>query len=131
MAKIVIDGVQHEFDTGFDLGEARTIKRYTGLNLQELEGHEPSDPDLIAAIVHIVFHRAEPGLSFAELEEKVDAVKIASIDMIEDEGGDLSPPEQSKPLSSDVSAGETGAPLNGLPDPSPETESLATTGSPE
>ena len=129
MAKIIIDGTEHEVSTDFDIGEGRIIKRYTNLNLRDLEGHDPSDPDLIAAMVHIIFRREEPGLSFSELEEKVDRVKFAQMDLT-DEAVDASPPDQSKPSEKPDSAGETGEPSNGLPAPSPETESPATTGLP-
>ena len=129
MAKIIIDGTEHEFSTDFDIGEGRIIKRYTDLNLRDLEGHDPSDPNLIAAMVHIIFRREEPGLSFSELEEKVDRVKFAQIDLA-DEAVDASPPDQSKPFEKPDSDGETGAPSNGLPAPSPETESPETTGLP-
>ena len=131
MAKIVIDGVEHDYSLNFDIGEARIIKRYTNLNLQEVEGHDPSDPDLIASIVHIIFRREEPTLSFSDLEEKVDRVKFATIEYRADEGEvALSPPDQSKPSEKPDSAGETGEPSNGLPAQSPETESPETTGLP-
>lgn len=129
MATIIIDGTEHDFSTNFDIGEARVIKRYTNLNLQELEGHDPSDPDLIAAMLHIIFRREEPGLSFSDIEQKVDAVQLASIDLREEEAN-ADPPDQSKPSEKPGSAGETGEHSNGLPDQSLETESPETTGLP-
>ena len=130
MATMIIDGIEHEFSPDFDIGEARIIKRYTGLSLAGMENHDVTDPDLVAAFVHIVFRREDPSLSFALLEEKVDRVKLASIDMRDDEVVPLSPPDQSKPFEKPDSAGETGEPSNGLPAPSPETESPETTGLP-
>lgn len=92
MANIVIDGTAYEFSTDFDLGEARVIKRYTDLNLQQLDGHDPSDPDLIAACVHIALQRREPGASFGEIEARVNKVKLARIEYQEDEEISADPP---------------------------------------
>ena len=130
MAILIIDGVEHEFSADFDIGEARVIKRYTGLSLAQMEGHDVSDPDLIAAFIHIVFRREDGTLSFSELESRVDAIKLASVDMRDEDEVQLSPPDQSKPKENVVSAGETGEPSNGLPAQSLETESPATTGPP-
>lgn len=90
MATISIDGVDYEFTTDFDLGEARIIKRYTGLNLAQIEGHDASDPDLIAAFIHITFRRENPAATFSQLEEKTDAVKLSRLHTDE---GDVGPPD--------------------------------------
>jgi hypothetical protein len=128
VATITIDGTDHEFEADFDIGEARIVKRYTNLNLAELDGDDPSNPDFIAAIIHIVFRREDPSARFEEIEARVDAVKLAAIDMRDDEEVQLSPPDQSKPSEMPDSGGETGEPSNGLPAPSPEIESQETTG---
>lgn len=128
MATITIDGTDYEFSADFDIGEARIVKRYTGLNLEQLDGHNPTDPDFIAAVIHIVLRRDNPELKFAELEERVDAVKLAAIDMRDDDEVQLSPPDQSKPSEKPASDGETGERSNGLPETSLASESLATTG---
>lgn len=128
MATITIDGTDYEFEADFDIGEARIVKRYTNLNLAELDGHDPTNPDFIASVIHIVFRREDPDVKFEEIEARVNAVKLASLDMRDDDEVQLSPPEQSKPSEKPDSDGETGEPSNGLPAPSPEIESPETTG---
>jgi len=128
VATITIDGTDYEFEADFDIGEARIVKRYTNLNLAELDGHDPTNPDFIASVIHIVFRREDPDVKFEEIEARVNAVKLASLDMRDDDEVQLSPPEQSKPSEKPDSDGETGEPSNGLPAPSPEIESPETTG---
>ena len=130
MATITIDGTEYEFDADFDIGEARIVKRYTKLNLAELDGHDPTDPDFIASVIHIVFRRQDPDAKFDDIEARVDAVKLAAIDMRDDEEVVLSPPDLSKPSETPGSDGETGEPSNGLPAPSLEIENPETTGNP-
>jgi len=53
---------------GFTLGEARAIRRITGLTMQAFEAHlqeaqrtgDFSDPDVVAAFVYVAMHRADP-----------------------------------------------------------------------
>lgn len=97
MASLVIDGARYEFPTidTFTMGEARVIKRYTGLSLNELQpdkktrkpGVDPSDPDFIAALLHIAFARSDPDASSDELEKRVDAVRFARIEAVEESAG--------------------------------------------
>ena len=128
MAELLIDGVAYEMSFDFDLGEARTIKRYAGITLAELPGHDHSDPDLIAAFIHIAFKRHSPELPDAEIERRVNAVKLASIDMREDEV-DARPPASatSPPAGSASSSGESSG---SSPEPSQENGSPVISGVP-
>lgn len=105
MAKLFIDGKEYAFSSDYDLGEARIIKRYTGLNLQQLEGHDPTDPDLIAACIHIAFLRDEPSLSFADVEARVNKVKLARIEFEADEEGASPDPPEKEPSDAEQLAG--------------------------
>lgn len=128
MAKLYIDDVEYEAPTDFDLGEARIIKRYADVTLNQLRTHDDSDPDLVAAFIHIAFRRATPEASYAEIERRVDAVKLAKIDL-RDEETDARPPElATSPLEdSPPSSGESSS--NGAAT-IPEPESLETSGHP-
>jgi hypothetical protein len=107
MSTLSIDGREYEFDGNFDLGEARVVKRYTGLTLKDLEGHDPSDPDLIAAFVHITFRRETPQASWDELEARVNAAKLATLLFEQDEEAvDVGPPA-SEPVAGGLSIGES------------------------
>ena len=127
MAKLTLDGVEHEFSEELNLGEARVLKRYTGMNLREVENADPSDPDLITAFAHIVYRRENPTLTFAELEAMAEAVDLASMDTTTD-GTEVaaSPPAP----SAGISDSETTQPSNGSLEASPEIDSRETTGTP-
>lgn len=127
MAKIIIDDTEYEAPSDYDMGEARIIKRYAGITLNQLAKHDPSDPDLIAAFIHITFKRLSPDQSFAQIEERVDAVKLAKIDMRKED--DARPPElpTSLPEGSALSSGASSS--NGA-ESIPELGSLETSGHP-
>lgn len=127
MAKIVIDGREYELSLDFDIGEARVIKRFAGITLQELEGHDPSDPDLIAAFLFIVFRRENSTLSDAVLEERVNKVKLAAIDMREDEEVVTVPPARA-PSGNGANATSSGSSFDNGADPFLESVNPATTG---
>lgn len=127
MAKFIMDGVEHDFAEEFDLGEARILKRYTGMNLKELEDLDPSDPDFITACMHILFRREQPGLTFQEYEAMGEAVNPASIEMVFDgEEVAASPPAPSAGISDSA----TSEPSNGSQEASPEITTPSLTGTP-
>lgn len=111
MAKLVIDGIEYDLSFDFDLGEARVIKRYAGITLNQLATHDESDPDLVAAFIHIVFKRRWPEVEDSEIEARVNKVKLASIDMRVDEV-DARPPAsaQSEPAGNGSSSGASSEP---------------------
>jgi hypothetical protein len=129
MAKMLVDGVEYEVSLDFDLGEARLIKRYAGITLNELERHDPSDPDLIAAFIHIAFRRRSPEVSDIEIEERVNRVKLAKIDLRDDEEVPVRPPA-SAPSVPDGSASSSGASSSNGAATTPEPESREITGAP-
>ena len=127
MAKIIIDGVEHDFAEEFNLGEARIIKRYTGLNLRELENLDPSDPDFLTACMHILHRREQPGLTFAEYEAMGEALNPANIETVLDgEEVASSPPAPSAGISDSA----TSEPSNGSQEASPEITTPSLTGTP-
>lgn len=128
MAKMTIDGIEYEVSFDFDLGEARTIKRYAGITLNQLEDHDPTDPDLIAAFIHVAFKRRYPQVSDREIEERVNRVKLAKIDMRDDEEVEVDPPAIPAVPSESVST-SGGNSTNGAA-PTLAHESLEITGHP-
>jgi hypothetical protein len=117
MAAIQIDGTEYELDFNFTIGEARMIKRYSGLTLNKLEGDNLTDPDVIAALVHIAIKRANPAWGDSDVEKFVNSVEIAKLEWKGDED-DVVPPA-SLNVVSEISTGEDGSGLSGLyPEPS-------------
>lgn len=80
-----INGVRYDFPDSITLGEARTIKRMTGMSLGEFselfgEGKpRTSDPDVMAAIIYLVMHRKDPRVTEADID-------TLDLDMITDGG---------------------------------------------
>jgi hypothetical protein len=80
----------------FDLsiGEARTIKRNTGMSISEwrlgLMTLHREDPDVLAGIVFVLRHRAGEQVDWAEMENISTQTLIAGLKL---EDGDLDPPQ--------------------------------------
>jgi hypothetical protein len=112
MAKLLIEGEEYPMPNLGDLNleQARILKRYTGLSLEEAAELRASDPDLIAAFCHLAFQERDPTASFVELERRVQAVHLLTIDSIEEEA-DASPPPPgpSETESEPVTSGESSA----------------------
>lgn len=87
MATLTIDGREYPMpDLGeLTMGQARTLKRYTGMTLEEVSKASAVDPDIIAAYCHLAIAEAEPDLSFAAIEKQVNAIKFAQLDIKADE----------------------------------------------
>jgi hypothetical protein len=118
MAAIRIDGTKYELAFNFTMGEARMIKRYSGLTLNQLEGDNLTDPDVVAALMHIAVKRANPAWGDSAIEKFVDSVEIAKIEWEGDEDDAASPPA-SLNVASETSTGEDGSGLSVLsPEPS-------------
>jgi len=74
---------------GFTLGEARAIRRITGLTMQAFEAHlqeaqrtgDFSDPDVVAAFVYVAMHRADPHTTI----EVVDGLVLEQIEPVGEE----------------------------------------------
>jgi hypothetical protein len=117
MPAIRIDGTKYELAFNFTIGEARTIKRYSGLTLNQVEGDNLTDPDVIAALVHIAVKRTNPAWGESTVEQFVNSVEIAKLEWEGDED-DAVPPASSNVVSA-TSTGEDGSGLSGLyPEPS-------------
>lgn len=117
--KIIIDGVEYEQPDVFTIGEARILKRYTGLNLAQVENAEVSDPDFMAAVIHIAFARETPHASFDEIEARVNNVSLAQI------GGssDADPPTSAPSPATDADEQRSGEGGNATGEHSQETSS--------
>lgn len=89
-AKIKIDGIEYDVPEDFTLGEMRTIKRFTGLDIDGFEQASGSDPDAISALVYIILKRADPDTT----EEAVEGISISAIEEVE---GDAGPPVEGSP----------------------------------
>jgi hypothetical protein len=105
-AKLRIGAKEYELPSSFTLGEARVIKRYTGLNLKQFaEADNASDPDAIAALVYIVLKRENPRVT----EEDVDELGLEDVGDVEDDARPPERPETSaKPDAGNAPSGETG-----------------------
>lgn len=125
--KIVIEGTAYPMPGNFTIGEARVLKQYTDLNLAEVETADTSDPNFMAAIIHIAFARANPATSFAHIEKVVNNIEIEKIDVEEAEVEADPPAPAPSPANgaNESSSGENGASDSA---PTPETSSLAATG---
>ena len=115
MAKIIIVGREYPSpDLGeMTMGQARTIERYTGKSIAELQTVDSSSPALIAALCHIAIQGEEPSKTYSQIEREVDAIKFASLDFTGDD--EESPPvngqnkTESEPSTSGASSEATSA----------------------
>jgi hypothetical protein len=97
--KLSLDGREYQAKTYslFDLsiGEARTIKRNTGMSISEwrlgLMTLHREDPDVLAGIVFVLRHRAGEQVDWAEMENISTQTLIAGLKL---EDGDLDPPAE-------------------------------------
>jgi hypothetical protein len=95
--KLSLDGREYQAKAYslFDLsiGEARTIKRNTGMSISEwrlgLMTLHREDPDVLAGIVFVLRHRAGEQVDWAEMENISTQTLIAGLKL---EDGDLDPP---------------------------------------
>lgn len=138
-ARLVIEGQEYPVPdlSELNMDEAMIIKKYTGLNLDEFEQANGSDPTVVAALVHVAFAAASPNESFATIERRVKKVRLAHIEQIggEDDAVPVPPaeaqnaprlasvtPDGSEPSSGPTSAEpsaetpDTGQPPTGRPD---------------
>ena len=122
MAKITIDGRELETPdyNDLDMGQARIIKRYSGMSLRELGEADPSDPDVIAAFCHLALASADPDRSYADIEAEVSKIKFAKlvIENRDEQEDDADVPPPSSPNETDSAANGSGL---SSPDGSAET----------
>lgn len=87
---IRIDGREYEIPSSYTLGEARTIKKITGLTLrgfaQQLET-DATDPDVITSLVWVVMHREDSTVTI----EHVESLDLGQLNEDAPEG-EASPP---------------------------------------
>ncbi len=78
---ITVDGVKYEIpalDT-VTIGEAKIIKRHSGMTLDELFEIEGLDGGAIGALLAVAIKRSDPSLKEADLDAKVDAVNLFDV----------------------------------------------------
>lgn len=132
--KLRIDGADYQFPSMDELtmGEARIIKRYSGLTLKQLAMQgEAGDQDVLAAFVHIAFARRAPNMAFEEIEQRVNNVRLVQVDAVPEPGdpeGDALPPASTRtPNAEDSASGGSGPHSKNGSDDLPVT-TLASTG---
>lgn len=119
-AKLIVDGREYEVPEMFTLGEARVLKRFTGLTLTGLAQIDPSDPDMLAALVLIAMRRHDPAVT----EAAVDGLSLDGFELRPaDEEDDAGPPAEAPgATAADESSGDSGTtPENSGLQPSPES----------
>lgn len=127
-AKLVINGKEYEFPSSYDLGEARMLKRLTGLYLVEVDQLRIDDPDWITFTVWVMLHREDPRVTVEDVErldldpfvDQIVAILSKAVDK-----GDAGPPAEAAGEPS-----ETPGPSSGSAEPSPSSStptSLETT----
>lgn len=91
--QIIIDGRAYALPRldAITMGQARVLKRYTGLSLAEIADVDGTDPDLIAAFCHLAIQAEEPHKSYAAIEREVEAISFTTLEFA---GGD----EESPPI---------------------------------
>lgn len=126
MATLIVDGQEYDFDFDFNVGEARTLFRLSGVTLDKLQENK-SNPHVTAAIVLIAFQRKWPDTPTADLEKRVDKVKLATLDLRDDEV--VLPPESTR-SGQNGSASTSGETSKSGAETSPASATPAPTGHP-
>ena len=122
MPKLKVDGEEYELTLDFNMGEARVIHRYSGMTLKDVEeafdkdneAGDPTNPNLIAGILHNLIKRRYPELRDKVIERRINETNLVEL-IVTDEEDDASPPEPA-PSSERTSGG----------DGEPPTETVAT-----
>lgn len=129
-AGVEINGRFYPVPTGFTLGEARTIKRLTGLGLVEYAealSRIDEDPDVMTAFIWLAMHRDDPKVTV----EQVEQIESVSLKFISPE-----PRAEEKPKAGDdedppsMGGQRSDEPRNAVPAPS-EASAPTSNGSPE
>lgn len=118
--KLLIDGTEYPLPQlgDMNMGEARILKRYTNKSIEELEAMPATDPDLVAAVCHVVLLRETEGASsFAEIEQRVNAIKLAELDIRR--GDDVAEGDARPPAPTSADATSSDAPTSGPPSAEP------------
>lgn len=116
--KLILDGKEYPMPdmAEITMGQARIIKRYTGMSLQQLGASDGTDPDVIAAFCHLAIAADNPAKSFGQVEKEVEAISFAKLEMTgdEDDGED----EEDPPASTQSGSGDEPPRSGGGSDPS-------------
>ena len=71
-----IRGTFYPLPSSYTLGEARLIKRVTGLDLEDFARQSASNPDVFAAVLLIAMQRVDPAVTIEDVES-LDLEEIA------------------------------------------------------
>lgn len=85
------------------LGESATVQEYLAGDLGRLDRFQDGDLRAVIALLWLAFHRADPAVTFAEIEEldlDLDAIEVEELDeegnpLPPEEGADGAPPPSS------------------------------------
>jgi hypothetical protein len=153
-----IDGKTYAVPTidTFDIAEARILKRYSGVVLEDFAPPHPEasdrevaaharkmesllfDPDFKAAFAHIAYRRGNLERDFEEIQGIVEKLSLVDVTMVlfaEDDAGppemmdSPSEPESENDSSSPSSSSDSGSPSSS--DSGPRVRSLRPTGTSE
>jgi hypothetical protein len=113
-AKLVINGREYDLPSDpnkLPLGDARAIKKITGLSIARFYqtlADDPTDGDCLAAFVYILMRRENPLLTIEDVEQlSFGALEWKAGD---DEEDDVGPPEVTSPPSSPEGSGSPESP---------------------
>jgi len=86
VAFVIVNGERYEEPDNVTLGEARDVKRISGMAIPEWgDKLKDGDPDAVAALLYVVMRRKNPAIT----EDDINALDAAAIGGTEDDG----PPE--------------------------------------
>lgn len=119
-----VNGRFYPIPSSFTFGEARTVKRMTGLALADFAAAlqtlaAKQDPDVFAAFVWLSMHREDPTVK----PEDVDELELEAVGF-EGEADDAVPPHVA-PAARNGSSHSSAETLNAPPAPNSETTPVA------
>lgn len=123
--KLTLNGQEYQAPVfsllNVSVGEARTIKRQTGMTISDwrlgLLTIERQDPDVLAAVVFILRHRAGEDVDWADVD-KLSTMELAR--SVVTEPGDYELPAELQDLAPDGEVEEVPAAETELPEVEPE-----------
>lgn len=128
---IRVNGRFYPTPSAFTLGEARTIKRMTGLSLPEFavalgELDRKQDPDVYAAFVWVAIHRVDPTIT-PELVDTLEFDAITGEGEVEEARPPASPMTSGSSNSPDVAAADRSSSASSAPESSEPSASSSET----
>lgn len=121
--KFSLDGRSYEVAIDLSIGEARAVKRHTGLSVTQLLSLPMSDADVAAALVWVAKRRAGEEITWDDVDQLDLITLVASIEY------DAPAEDQGDPDSDTAEPGaDNTAPAEDVPDLDVGAESAPTEG---